>query len=395
MSVITISKFGGLEPSVLPRALPPEASQRCVNMTPDTFDFRPIPSDVAVATQAVANPKTLYRFDRKADGSFNSDETTGWIGAAALLNLARQQLNDDTTGKIYYTHADGSQPMRWHNVAGTNRQVGVPAPTTAPTITSVNDSYVFTNEVKFRESQAVLEEATWFAKSNTTPSWVGFDTLPTGWVRRSTFVTSSDPVFSAYEREAVRLFAVNPSTNALISTYSDIPTNEATWVFNPALGGVYAELPSGSPLIPAWATGHTKWWCIPMRAYAQVFDINEAPLKTALMALKMPGTQGADPLLTDAQADLIIARLVEHGDKDGDRVRAQTQLLLARLLGVGAMFTLGAAPALSAAVSSFYSRTDVAAQIASAKRVYAEAMWLEVEKLGKATAAPWYVNDGG
>lgn len=395
MSVITISKFGGLEPSVLPRALPPEASQRCVNMTPDTFDFRPIPSDVAVATQAVSNPNTLYRFDRKADGSFNSDETTGWIGAAALLNLARQQLNDDTTGKIYYTHADGSQPMRWHNVAGTNRQVGVPAPTTAPTITSVNDSYVFTDEVKQRESQAALEEAIRAVLGFVIPSWVGFGTLPTGWVRRSTFVASSDPVFAAYEREAVRVFAVNPSTNALISTYSDIPTNEATWVFNPALGGVYAELPSGSPLTPSWATGHTKWWCIPMRAYAQVFDINDAPLKTALMALKMPGTQGADPLLTEAQADLIIARLIEHGDKDGDRVRAQTQLLLARLLGVGAMFTLGAAPALSAAVSSFYSRTDVAAQIASAKRVYAEAMWLEVEKLGKATATPWYANDGG
>lgn len=395
MSVITISKFGGLEPSVLPRSLPPEAAQRCVNMTPDTFDFRPIPSDVVVATQAVSNPQTLYRFDRKADGSFNSDETTGWIGAAELLNLARQQLNDDTTGKIYYTHADGSQPMRWHNVAGTNRQVGVPAPTTAPTITSVNDSYVFTDEVKQRESQAALEEAIRAVLGSVVPSWVGFDTLPTGWVRRSTFVASSDPVFSAYEREAVRVFAVNPSTNELISTYSDIPTNEATWVFNPALGGVYAELPSGSPLIPSWATGHTKWWCIPMRAYAQVFDINEAPLKTALMAMKMPGTQGTDPLLTEAQADLIIARLVEHVDKDGDRVRAQTQLLLARLLGVGAMFTLGAAPALSAAVSSFYSRTDVAAQIASAKRVYAEAVWLEVEKLGKATATPWYANDGG
>ena len=395
MTVITISKFGGLEPSVLPRALPPEAAQRCVNMTPDTFDFRPIPSDVVVATQAVSNPKTLYRFDRKADGSFNSDETTGWIGAAALLNLARQQLNDDTTGKIYYTHADGSHPMRWHNVAGANRQVGVPAPTTAPTITSINDSYVFTEEVKFRETQAVLGEAARAVLGAMEATWVGFDPLATGWVRLSTFHDSSNPAFSAYEREAVRVFAVNPSTDALISTYSDIPVNEATWIFNPALGGFYTDLPSGSPLIPAWASGHTKWWCIPMRAYAQVFDINTAPLKTALMALKMPGTQGADPLLTEAQADLIIARLIEHGDKDGDRVRAQTQLLLARLLGVGAMFTLGAAPALSAAVSSFYSRTDVAAQIASAKRVYAEAMWLEVEKLGKATATPWYANDGG
>lgn len=395
MTVITISKFGGLEPSVLPRALPPEASQRCVNMTPDTLDFRPMPSDVAVATQLVTNPATLYRFDRKADGSFNSDETTGWIGAAALLNLARQQLNDDTTGKIYYTHADGSQPMRWHNVAGTNRQVGVPAPTTAPTITSVNDSYVFTEVVKQRESQAVLEEAIRAVLGFVIPSWVGFGTLPTGWVRRSTFVASSDPVFAAYEREAVRVFAVNPSTNALVSTYSDMPVSEAAWVFNPALGGVYAELASGSPLIPSWAAGHTKWWCIPMRAYAQVFDINDASLKPALMALKMPGTQGADLLLTNAQADLIIARLLEHADKDGDRVKAKTQSLLAKLEDVRAKFTAGAAGSLSAAVSGFYSRTDVAAQIASAKRVYAEAMWLEVEKLGKATATPWYVSDGG
>lgn len=395
MSVISISKFGGLEPSVLPRALPPESAQRCVNMTPDTFDFRPIPSDVVVATQAVSNPKTLYRFDRKTDGSFNSNETTGWVGAAALLNLARQQLNDDTTGKIYYTHADGSQPMRWHNVAGTDRQVGVPAPTTAPTITSVNDSYVFTEDVKFRETQSVLGEVTRAVIESVDASWVGFDPLATGWVRRSTFAASSDPAFSAYEREAFRVFAVNPSTNALVSTYSDMPVNEAAWVFNPALGGVYAELASGSPLIPSWAAGHTKWWCIPMRSYAQVFDINDTSLKPALMALKMPGTQGADPLLTNAQADLIIARLMEHADKDGDRVKAQTQSLLAKLEDVRAKFTAGATGSLAAAVAAFYARSDVAAQIASAKRVYAEAVWLEFEKLGKATATPWYTNDGG
>lgn len=390
MSVISIQKFGGLEPSVLPRALPPESAQRCINMTPDTVDFRPMPSDVAVATQAVTNPATLYRFDRKADGTFNSDETVGWIGAAALLNLARQQLNDDTTGKIYYTHADGSQPMRWHNVAGMNRQVGVPAPTTAPTITGINDSYVFTEDVKQRESQAVLEEAIRAVLGFVIPSWVGFGTLPTGWVRRSTFVSSSDPVYAAFQREAVRVFAVNPATNALISTYSDMPVNEASWVFNPALGGVYAELPTGSPLIPAWATGHTKWWCIPMRAYAQVFDINDVSLRTSLLALKMPGTQGVDPLLTPEQADTLIARLVEHGDKDGARVKAQTNSLLAKLADVEAKFTRGGAASLTTAVAAFYARSDVAAQIASAKRVYAEALWIEFEKLGKATATPWY-----
>ena len=132
-----------------------------------------------------------------------------------------------------------------------------------------------------------------------------------------------------------------------------------------------------------------------MRAYAQVFDINDTSLKPALMALKMPGTQGADPLLTNAQADLIIARLMEHADKDGDRVKAQTQSLLAKLEDVRAKFTSGATGSLAAAVAAFYARSDVAAQIASAKRVYAEAMWLEFEKLGKATATPWYSNDGG
>lgn len=394
MGVITINQFGSTEPSVSARALPPSSGQVNENLLPTTMEFRPLEGDVSVATIAQANPATLYRFDRNADGTVNGSDNTGWIGAAALLNLARWQLNDDTTGRIYYTLADGSQPMRWHNAAGENRRVGVPAPTTAPTITGINDSYVFTPDQKQAESQAVLEEAVRAALGFVIPSWTGPDALPTGWVRRSDFASPSDTAYRGYQQEAVRVFAVNPATDALIATYSDIAVNEASWVFNPALGGFFASLPTGSPLIPAWAAGHTKWWCVPVKAYAEVFDINDVSLKAALLALKMPGTQGAEPLLTSLQADQLIARLVEHGDKDGLRVRTKIEALRAKLTDLTAKFTRGASTSLATQMAAFYATTAVANGIESAKANYAESIWREVEKLGTATATPWYKSEG-
>ena len=125
MPVIKFTALGGLEPSVPPRALPDNGAQVANNINPGSPTFRALLGDKPVSTVAVSNPKTLYRFDRKADGSLNADDATGWLANALQLNLVRTQIDDDTTGKIYYTAADGSGVMRWHNAAGQDRQVGV------------------------------------------------------------------------------------------------------------------------------------------------------------------------------------------------------------------------------------------------------------------------------
>lgn len=397
MPVLKFTALGGLEPSIEARALPDNGAQVANNLNPGSPTFRALLGDKPVSTVAVSNPKTLYRFDRKADGSLNTDDTTGWLVNAQQLNLVRTQIDDDNTGKIYYTAADGSGVMRWHNAAGQDRQVGVPAPTTAPTITSINDSYVFTPDVRTSELTSVLDQAVKLVQGLATPAWVGPDEyLPPGWVRRSDFVPPTDPLYAATQREVVRVFAVHPTTNAVLNTFTDMPVDESAWVFDQTLGGSYYTLPAGvTP--PAWATGYTKFWTIPMRAFAQAYDIPPVATKAALLTLKMPGTQGAQPLLTSTQADAIVTQISEHGDKDAWRVKSKIDALQAKVLDTAAIFTTGGRASLTKQTELFYQRADVQVTLTSAQNDFAEAIWGYVRMLGVATATPFYqdYNSGG
>lgn len=393
MPVIKFTALGGLEPSIEPRALPDNGAQVANNVNPGSPTFRPLPGDTGVATVGTANPLTLYRFDRNTDGSLNTNDTTGWVASATLLNLARTQIDDDTTGRIYYTPSDGATPMYWHNAAGVDRQAGVPAPTAAPTIVSVNDGYVFTQDVRSAELAEVLDQAVQIVMANATSAWAGPDSpLPQGWVRTIDFVSPTDPGYEGVRREVIRVFAVNPTTGAVVNTFSDMPADESAWVFDQTLGGSYYT-PSGVTL-PAWATGYSKFWIIGMQAFAEVYDINGPAIKAGLLALKMPGTQGATPLLTGAEADAIVARLVNHGDKDGLRVGAKIEALRAKIWDVAARFTTGGRVSLDAQTAAFYQRADVLATIASAKGDFAEAIWGYVRMIGSATATPFYEGFG-
>ena len=393
MAVIKITNLGGIEPSILPRNLPTNGAQVALNLNPGTPEFRPLLSDVAVAAAQHVNALTLYRFDRNPDGSLNTNESAGWTTAPSLRNIVRQQIDDDVSGKIYYTPADGSAPMRWHNAAGAERQVGVPRPTAAPTIVSVNDSYVFTADVRDAEMGKARADAVQMVLDRVTQSWAGPDLpLPTGWVRTSDVIPVSDPRFENSRREVIRVFALDPATKAIINTFSAMPIDEASWVFDRTLGGSYYTRQSGDAL-PAWAIGFTEFWIIGMQAFAQVYDIDEAGIKTAVLTLKKPGTQGAEPLLTDAQADVIVARLADHGDKDNPAVKVKIDALRAKIFDVGERFAAGGSSSLAAQTTAFYAKADVQAQLASAREDFAQTIWGYVNMIGSATAAPFWQDD--
>lgn len=390
MAVIKITNLGGIEPSILPRNLPANGAQTALNLNPGTPEFRPLLNDVAVAAAQHANALALYRFDRNPDGSLNTNENTGWKTAPFLLDLVRQQIDDDVSGKIYFTPSDGSAPMRWHNAAGAERQVGVPRPTATPTIVGINDSYVFTADKRDAELGEALDEAVQMVLARVTQSWTGPDLpLPAGWVRNSDVVPVLDPHHANSLREVIRVFAVNPATKAIINTFSNMPIDEASWVFDKTLGGAYYTRQAGATL-PAWANGFTEFWIIGMQAFAQVYDIDEAGIKAAILTLKKPGTQGAQPLLTSAQADTIVARLADHGDKDNPAVKVKIDALRAKIFDVGERFAAGGRSSLAAQTTAFYQRPDVLTTLASAQEDFAQTMWGYINMIGSATAAPFW-----
>lgn len=392
MAVIKLTQLGGLYPSILPRNLPSTGAQVADNLDAATTEFRPLAADttvfsqLGVAANTAANPKTLYRFDRTAGGALNSDDTTGWRSTADFVNVVKSQLTSDAYSRIYYTHENGASPAQVLGADGSVRQLGVPAPTIKAAVT-LNEEYTFSPDAKVAELATAREQAvTAVRTAGITRALVGLGNLlpAPGWLRQSDFSTE------AYaEKNLLRVFAINPSTNAVIATYSDMPTSEAAWIFDPALGGYAATAPVGYTL-PAWASGHTKWWCIVVRGFAEAFDIDAPTLSTALQAIDMPGTQGAQPLLSSTDANTIASRISAIADKDAPAVRPLVETLEEKQQLLASMFSKGGAAQLSVAVSDFYDKADVAASIEAAKDAYALAIWRYVEMIGTATATPFY-----
>ncbi len=158
MPVIKFDNFGGEFPSVSPRNLPPGAAQVHRNLYLLTGEFRPLKTDTNVAT-TTSGTKTLHRFARAADGSFNQTFTSGWITSTGERSYVKGQINDERTERTYYTFDDGSARPRITDVNGSDRVLGVPRPT-KPTVTlnaadelTAEEAAVFLNDVvadKFR-----------------------------------------------------------------------------------------------------------------------------------------------------------------------------------------------------------------------------------------------------
>lgn len=387
MAVIKLTKLGGIYPAILPRNLVEDGAQFSENLLARTSEFRPLATDLTVATSGISNPKSIYRLARNADGTINTNIATGWRASAFVINLAKANINDNKTERVGYTYGDGSNRPGVIDATGEDRVMGIPAPTVAPTLVR-NEVYTFTPQLKVTEKAAAIREATHLVKLNATPSLVGVDSfLPaTGWIRESDFSTEPDA-----EKNILRIFAVDPTTRAVIDTYSDMAEADAAWIFDPALGGHYSSAPGGYTL-PAWATGHSLWWVIKLRGFARAYDITEATLATALETIDMPGTQGATPYLTSGEATTVAARIGTAFDKDQVPVKSLTDTLLARQLTVANNFARGGELSVVQATKDFYSKADVTATILAAKQAYAEQIWRYAEMIGTATATPFYIE---
>ena len=389
MPAVKLNNLGGIYPSILPRNLADMAAQKANNLQPGTPEFRPFATDLVVATVADSNPRSLYRFARNADGSLITSPSQGWKSHPVGVTIAKGQLNDDRTERTYFSYDDGSAPPREFDNQGGSRLLGVPKPTVKPAATTV-DVYTFTEEIKRIEKLRAVREVVLLTESYADAALVGVDSAfqTPGWLLESSFSLAPDA-----DRHIVRLFALDPATNQIISTYSSMPIAEASWVFNPALGGAYATLPTGFA-VPSWATGHTKWWRIRLRAFAGAYKINQIPLTIDLQAINLPGTQGAKKYLNATEAAQITSNMAAQFDTSTDPVATLVNKLSARQAEAAAAFNQGGQSGINQAVKKFYARADIAASISSATNIFAETVWRYFTVIGTATAEPFYIDQG-
>lgn len=157
MTAVRVASFGGEVQSLHPTLLADVQATMSVNHKPLRGDLRPwkAPSTVATVT---AGSKSIYRMGRDTPS-----DTNYWLAWSTPVNVVRGFNQSDTNERTYYTGAGtpkwtdtakalgaGAQPVAW-------RELGLPAPAAAPTLSASGGSssvtttrayvYTFVNDV--------------------------------------------------------------------------------------------------------------------------------------------------------------------------------------------------------------------------------------------------------
>lgn len=310
---VKITSFGGIFPAFKPRTLPADAAQTNRNLLASVPDFRPLATDLNVAVSGVNNPLTLYRLDRKADGTFNTDMTTGWVVNAATVSYAKGPLNDDSTERTYYTFDDGSAPPRWLDVNGVDRALGVPKPAAAPTATVI-DADEFTPEDRAAGIDSALQQVVTHIRDQLDAAWVGA-TEPgvAGTSGVTGYLNLQTPGYGspASQGKQARLWGLTSYDGArngdIFTSYGGAGgTSGHSWAYDPAMQPFWIPADGSAP---AWTYAgsppgsYRDNVAVSFTAYGLTYAVDSASLNTALAAIPMPGKTDGTKLLTAGQIE--------------------------------------------------------------------------------------------
>lgn len=135
MTTIRLGPFRGAMPAIRPKLLPDGAAVESLNHWPDQGDLRPWRVPLTVAT-AGGSAKTIYMLGRDSTA-----DSIVWFEWTTIVHAIRSFRSDDGTKRTYFTGSGA--PKVTDNVLGiaggsyptSYRDLGIPKPSTAPTIT--------------------------------------------------------------------------------------------------------------------------------------------------------------------------------------------------------------------------------------------------------------------
>lgn len=287
---IKLSSFSGISPRTGPTNLAPNQAQTARNAKLQSGEIRPWRLPVDVYTPGQAGVQSIYRLTN------TNTSSSIWLEWTTDVNAVPGPIADTTDFRVYYTDGVGPKKTNWAlaNSGGVKPypnsylQMGVPAPTVAPTLVKSGGSgtvhedrvYVYTYVSTFG---SVLEE------SAPSPAATINTVEPDATVTVSGFGTA--PIASAgYNITAIRIYrsvvsatsatylyvgqvTVNPSTGVASGSFADNVLALNLGVVLPslyytpppaALKGLVA-MPNG---ILAGFTGNQVWFCEPYLPHA-------------------------------------------------------------------------------------------------------------------------------
>lgn len=344
MTVLRIADFGGEFPMTPALRLPATAAQRAQNLFAAITEFRPLAWDT-VATTVAPGSRTIYRLARSS-GGFNTDMSTGWIVQPGLAHYVKGPINDEATERTYYT-TDNSAPMVT-DVSGATRMLGVPKPTTNPTV-AVTAVQTYTLDDKDKDIQAGTTKIRDIIAANRVAGWVGAPVTAAG-------VDNSFLLPSASRSMAARTYLLDPA-GGIADAYTSLPGPQYAWVMDPTVGGYEKN----------------GRWVVQYAAYAETYGFNVAAITAALAALKRPSAaQGAEnaALLSADQVEYLrwgLTQIAADGEKAQELFtkHAQARGDVERFLAAQDQVSL------ADAVRAFYARPEVDQAIQAAVQAFA------------------------
>lgn len=305
MDPITIDSFLGANLAFDDTLIPKGVGVNSLNQQPGYGDFRPWLAPGSVLATVPASPQrlTIHRMGQAA-----ASDTNYWLSWSTVVHaITGFDSGEDSTERTYFT---GSGTPKWtNNVIGLSggapypqatRELGVPAPTTAPTA-SINTNpsegtdqafswvYTFVNDLGWESAPSPVS-GTILAKPGCTFNLSGFDSAPAGnygitKIRLYRFVPgTTDAGDYFYLTEWVIGFApANPIDNAA-DVGTDVIPSEG-WRVAPSDGKGLIKLWNG---MMAMISGTAVRVCEPYKPYAWPLGY-ELPLTHQGVALAVFG----------------------------------------------------------------------------------------------------------
>ncbi|MGE4244000.1 hypothetical protein [Ramlibacter sp.] len=386
-----IINFEGLRPRHSPRSLDPKGAQTAHNLMPNTVEFRPMAQDstVIASTGGASDPQTLFRFQRVSGGlNTNYSDATKWRIHAGSISYAKMPSVGDSTDRHAYTTNNGTAAPRVVDNTGDDRQLGVPTPGSAPTV-SANVVDEFTVEERGADIEAAKEAAIKAVKDSLTLAWRGAPrpgTGTTGYIDRETAYGFAQ----TDTRQQVRMFRLSGAGGSISDAYAVPDDDTFSWIFDPLLGG-FATTTSGSP---SWA-GSNSHWAIPFPAYGVTYDVDSSALSTTLTAITMPGKSDGTKLFTGGQVTNIVNAVVAVFDVAGAEVKPRLERLASEVVSLKTLLDGGGRASVAAQTQAFYSKTDVDDAIDDAINTFAKNVFQQASNVARASLPDDYAGAGG
>lgn len=392
--MMRISNFGGMVPKALARALPDDAAQTSLNLHPGTREFRPLAADTTViAASGVTNPLSIWRLQRNADGSLNTvfTSSSNWKITAREASYAKFPINDDKTDRHVYTYNDGAEPPRVLDATGDDRLLGVPAPVVAPTLT-VNVVDEYTTDDRNADLEAARTQVLDIIRSFAVPVWRGADhpgTTTTGYLDRFTSYGFNPEDLS----QQVRFYRLTGAGGTISDAYAVPDDSNFSWIFDPLLPTI-AGVTNGAT--PTWGgTSGTYHIGLPFAAYGLTYTLDTTAIRAALAAINMPGTSDGSKLFTSGQIDNIVDNLDDYTDPDGDVVKPKIDALAGAVKALTELLDGGKRASIAGTNLAFYAKTDVAAEITTAKANWAARLFDIADSVARSSLPNDFNPTGG